>query len=354
MAETKDSWQQDKDLDAVVLNVIGWSKTELTASAVAVLASWALIATMGLNYGIDFKGGAVYHYRFEKTVTEEQIRTLLEKSALAPELGEITVTKVLEQIKNEPAEAAPGQPAAPATTEVAAVPAAAPAQASFEGNEFLIKAEVSAEGTEHEDIEPKLGALFATTGRYEKFQRESIGPTVGKELRTKALWAIVISIVGMLLYISMRFEYAPAVASVLALVHDTSIVLGIFALFQREVTISILAAILTIIGYSINDSIVVLDRVRENNRLKARLPFDVRANLAINQTLMRTINTSLTTELAVIALLFFGGPVVFDFALAMTIGIVVGTYSSDCLVCPLYVQWYYWAHPGAQRGIEAA
>ena len=163
--------------------------------------------------------------------------------------------------------------------------------------------------------------------------------------------ALIISILGILLYVSIRFEFVHAIAAVCALLHDSIIVMGIFAILQKEVNIGIMAALLTIIGYSLNDSIVILDRIRENTRLKGRLPYDQRVNLSLNQSLTRTINTSVTTLLAVASLLFLGGAVIHDFALAMTIGVFVGTYSSIFIVSPILVSWYYKDHEKAPRAM---
>jgi len=218
---------------------------------------------------------------------------------------------------------------------------------------LIIHTEASQEVIEAEDVEPKLEALFrsGSLGGFNKYKREFVGPTVGASLRSKSIIALVIAILGILLYISLRFEFVYAVAAVCALLHDSVIVMGIFAILQKEVNIGIMAALLTIIGYSLNDSIVILDRIRENSRLKGRLPYDQRVNLSLNQSLTRTINTSVTTLLAVVSLLLLGGIVIHDFALAMTIGVLVGTYSSIFVVSPIIIHWYYKEHEKASRGM---
>ncbi len=328
MADKKDI----KGKENIRFDFIGSMNQGFTISGIAMLVALACLIGVGLNYGIDFKGGSIFHYRFEKEISEEKVRTLLKDSALKKELGEVVVQRVIGEVDLN------------LTGGDAKVE-------KKSGSEFIIHTEASREVTESEDIEPKIEALFKSgdLGKFEKLQRQFIGPTVGAQLQSKALWALIIAIMGIMLYISVRFEFAHAVAAVVALCHDSLFVLGLFAILQKEVNIGIMAALLTIIGYSLNDSIVVLDRIRENSRLKARLPYDFRVNLSINQSLSRTINTSVTTLLAVLALLILGGVVIRDFALAMTIGVLIGTYSSIFIVSPILVVWYYRAHPNAPR-----
>jgi preprotein translocase subunit SecF len=336
MADNKGE-KTSKDNEAGRFNIVAKMTQGFGISAVVIVACVVCLAIIGLNWGIDFKGGSIFHYRFEGEVTEAQVRTCLANSPLKADLGEVVVQRVLGQVDLgiDMADEADRAPEAEG------------------GSEFIIHTEVSEEVTESEDIEPKLEALLGTLGSFKKMRREFIGPTVGRHLQVKALWALVIAILGILCYISLRFEFTHAVAAVVALVHDSVIVLGVFCLLQKEVNIGIMAALLTIIGYSLNDSIVVLDRIRENNRLKARMPFDIRVNLSINQSLSRTVNTSVTTMLAVIALLVLGGVVIRDFALAMTIGVLVGTYSSIFIVSPILVLWHYRSHPNAPRSLTA-
>lgn len=321
-------------------NFIGSMKTGYLVSGIAILLSIGCLIAMGLNYGIDFKGGSIFHYRFAKDVGEGALRDVINKSALKNDFGEVVVQRVLQQTDLGLLDKDLEKPEADTVT----------------GSEFIIHTEASKEVIEAEDVEPKLEALFtsADLGEFEKYKREFIGPTVGESLRGKAMIALIIAILGILLYISLRFEFFHAVAAVCALLHDSVIVMGIFAFFQKEVNIGIMAALLTIIGYSLNDSIVILDRIRENSRLKGRLPYDQRVNLSLNQSLTRTINTSVTTLLAVVSLLILGGVVIHDFALAMTIGVLVGTYSSIFVVSPILVSWYYKEHEKAQRAMSEA
>lgn len=169
--------------------------------------------------------------------------------------------------------------------------------------------------------------------------RETVGPQAGKELRRKAILATVWALIGMLVYIAFRFKVAYGVAGVLTLVHDVLVTLSIYSFTNREINLPIIAAILTLVGYSINDTIVIFDRVRENLRVMRKLPLEEIMNLSISQTLGRTILTAGTTFLAVLFLFLFGGKVINDFAFALLIGIVIGTYSSIYQSCPIVLYW---------------
>jgi preprotein translocase subunit SecF len=177
-------------------------------------------------------------------------------------------------------------------------------------------------------------------GRTVEIRRtESVGPRIGAELKNRAWAAIVISLFGILAYISWRFEFRFAVGAIVALVHDVTITLGIFSLLGKEISITVMAAFLTIVGYSLNDTIVVFDRIRENFGLRRRETFETMIDISINETLSRTINTSVTTLIVILFLLFMGGEVIHDFAFALTIGIIVGTYSSIFVASPILIEW---------------
>ncbi len=171
-------------------------------------------------------------------------------------------------------------------------------------------------------------------------REEMVGPFISKQLREKAFVVVVLGLLIILGYVSLRFTFRFAVGAVIALIHDVLITLGLFSLFNKEITIPIIAAFLTIIGYSINDSIVVSDRIRENIKLlRKKHKFPEIVNISINETLSRTIITSLTTLLVLLSLYFIGGSVIHDFAFAMIIGVVVGTYSSIYIMSPIVVEW---------------
>jgi len=170
-------------------------------------------------------------------------------------------------------------------------------------------------------------------------RRETVGPQVGHELRRKATQATIWALIGMLIYIGIRFKFAYGVAAILTLAHDVLITMGLFSLTNREINLPVIAAILTIVGYSLNDTIVIFDRVRDNIKILRKLDFESILDTSINQTLSRTVITSGTTFLTVAALFFFGGEVINDFAFTMMIGVIIGTYSSIYQSCSILLFW---------------
>lgn len=183
-----------------------------------------------------------------------------------------------------------------------------------------------------------LGKGFPDSG-FEIRRTESVGPKIGEELKNRAWVAIVISLFGILAYISWRFEFKFAIGAIIALIHDVLITLGIFSLVNKEISIAIIAAFLTIVGYSLNDTIVVFDRIRENYNLRRRQSYEAMINISINESLSRTVITSLTTLIVVLFLFFMGGEVIHDFAFALMVGIIVGTYSSIFVASPILIEW---------------
>jgi preprotein translocase subunit SecF len=170
-----------------------------------------------------------------------------------------------------------------------------------------------------------------------------VGPKVGAELRKKAVLATLYALAGMLAYIAFRFEWIYGLGAVIACFHDTIITIGLFSLFNKDITMTVIAALLTLVGYSMNDTIVIFDRIRENLKMSRREPLEAVMNRAVNQTLSRTVMTSGLTFLTVIALFLFGGPVLNGFSFALVCGILVGTYSSVFLASPIVLFWHGWA-----------
>lgn len=168
---------------------------------------------------------------------------------------------------------------------------------------------------------------------------ETVGPKIGQELQNRAWAAIIISLFGILVYISWRFEFRFAIGAIIALIHDILITLGLFSITGKELSLVVIAAFLTIVGYSLNDTIVVFDRIRENFSLRRRASYDSMVNTSINESLSRTIITSLTTLVVVLFLFFAGGEVIHDFAFALLVGVVVGTYSSIFVASPILIEW---------------
>jgi preprotein translocase subunit SecF len=171
---------------------------------------------------------------------------------------------------------------------------------------------------------------------------EVVGPQVGADLRHRAIWATLAALGGMLVYIAFRFEWIYGVAAVVACFHDTIITIGFFSLFNKEITMTVIAALLTLVGYSMNDTIVIFDRIRENLKLSRREPLEQVINRSVNQTLSRTVMTSGLTFLTVMALFLFGGDVLHGFSFALVVGILIGTYSSVFVASPIVLFWHNW------------
>jgi preprotein translocase subunit SecF len=197
---------------------------------------------------------------------------------------------------------------------------------------------LGAEAKAAEALKEKLAAGFPARS-IEMRRTETVGPRIGEELKNRAWAAIVISMFGILIYITWRFEFKFAIGAIIALIHDVVITVGIFSILDKEISIAIIAALLTIVGYSLNDTIVVFDRIRENFSLRRRESYDAMINISINESLSRTVITSLTTLIVVLCLLFLGGEVIHDFAFALMLGIVVGTYSSIYVASPVLIEW---------------
>ena len=168
---------------------------------------------------------------------------------------------------------------------------------------------------------------------------ETVGPAVGEDLRRAAIKALIFAMIGMCLYISFRFEFRFAVTAIIALIHDVLVSLGMIALTGREISLPVIAALLTIVGYSINDTIVLFDRIREDRKFMRKAGQEEIINTSINQTLSRTVLTSLTTLVVVLALFIFGGTVINDFSFVLLVGVIVGTYSSIFIASPLLIDW---------------
>jgi preprotein translocase SecF subunit len=195
---------------------------------------------------------------------------------------------------------------------------------------------------------------YFTEGSFAVISADVVGAVVGKDLRNRAIYVTLAALAGMLVYIAFRFEWIYGVAAVLAVFHDIMITLGIFALFQWEISLTVIAALLTLVGYSMNDTIVIFDRIRENVRLRRRDSLAQIANDSINQTLSRTVITAGLTFTSVVAIVLFGGEVLRGFALALTIGIIIGTYSSIAVASPMMLWWEYITSGKGGRGKPAS
>jgi len=274
--------------------------------AVIVIGIGSIVAHKGLNYGIDFAGGTLVQLKFKDVADIGKIRSSLK----GIDLGE----SVIQQY---------GSP-----------------------HEVMIRVEKSSESMKNlsDLIKEGLAREFGKDAFIVE-RVEVVGPQVGHDLRKKALFALLYAMIGVLIYITFRFEFRFAVGAIVALVHDVMITVGVFSLLNKEFTLPIIAAILTIVGYSLNDTIVVFDRIRERFAMKRKEAYEETINRSINETLSRTLLTSLTTLFVVVILLVLGGEVIHDFAFALTVGVAVGTYSSIFIASPVLVLFQRFAKP---------
>ena len=267
----------------------------LVFAIISILSLWL----KGLNFGIDFKGGLLVEVKLEKNIELDSLRNNIKSL----DYGDFT----LQRLDNS-------------------------------NDNFLIKIELSSSIKENQELliaklKEKIEKNFE--GKVDYRRIEYVGPTVSNELIMTGIIAIIIAIFSMLIYIWFRFELPFAIGAVLALIHDTILTIGMFSITSLEFNLSTVAAILLIIGYSMNDTVVVYDRVRENLKKFKKLDTFSLLNKSINETLSRTINTTATTILALLALFIFGGNIIKDFSLAMIWGIVIGTYSSILIATPI-------------------
>ena len=287
--------------DETHFDFMGKIKSAITFSSVLILVGLISIAISGgLKYGIDFAGGTLVQLQFKNPPDIEVIRDGLKTIGLGD--------SAIQEFGSK--------------------------------KDILIRVEKSEEKLE------AVGAMVrrSLSGEFNieeiTLERvEMVGPKVGRDLREKALLSILYAIIGIVIYISWRFELQYAIAAIIALIHDVLVTMGAFSIFDKEFTLVIVAAFLTIIGYSLNDTIVVFDRIRENLRRKGKFSTIDIINASINQTLSRTLLTSGTTLLVVVALFFLGGEIIHDFSFALLVGIFIGTYSSIFIASVFLVYW---------------
>ncbi len=265
-------------------------------SGVLVVASVVLSMTVGMNFGIDFRGGTTIRTESTQAVVVGAYRDALSKL----DLGDVSISEVFDP--------------------------------TFAENQHVsmirIQAQEGAEAADSAMIETVRGALQSVVSDIKFVSVESVGPKVSGELIQTAFLAVLLAIAAVLFYIWLRFEWQFALGAVVALIHDVVLTIGVFSALQIKFDLAIIAALLTIVGYSLNDTVVVFDRVRENLRKYKKLVLAEVLNLSINETLSRTMMTSVTTLIALVSLLVLGGDVIRGFVFAMTWGIIVGTYSS--------------------------
>jgi preprotein translocase subunit SecF len=284
---------------------LGKRRLFLAISASLILLGAISLLTRGqFRYGVDFKGGSMVYVRFLEPTSIDAIRQVLRDNG-AP-------NSQIQELRGQGLE-----------------------------NNFLIEFEGEADVTDasrgREIIDNALKAGFA--GKYEVLKAESVGPKVGADLRRQAIFATLYALGGILIYIAFRFEWIYGAAAVFAVFHDALVTLGFFSLTDREINLTVIAALLTLVGYSVNDTIVIFDRVRENMKVRRRDDLESVLNEAINQTFGRTILTAIATFVAVLALFLFGGEIINNFAFTLVIGVIVGAYSTVCETGPLSSEW---------------
>ncbi|MGI6606020.1 MAG: protein translocase subunit SecF [Peptococcia bacterium] len=274
------------------MDFIGKRKIWYALSLILLAVSIGSIIVQGLNFGIDFRGGTLLHLQFEnKNITVEQLREGLKE-----------VNLETSQIQES-------------------------------DDSFVIKT------SELDQAEQKnvLSTIEGKLGAFTVLRSEQVGPVIGKELRTAGLLALLVAWILQIIYISFRFEFRFGLAAVLALLHDVIITTGFFSIMQYEVDVTFIAAILTIIGYSINDTIVIFDRIRENLKYKQKVELADLTNKSIRQSIVRSLSTSVAVLFVLVALIVLGGETTKYFSLAMLVGVLAGTYSSIFIASPL---WY--------------
>ncbi|MCH8313465.1 MAG: protein translocase subunit SecF [Nitrospinae bacterium] len=283
------------------IDFMGNIRAAMIFSGILILAGLASVGIQGgLKFGIDFSGGTLVQLQFKTAPDIDDIRDGLKSIGF----GESTI----QEFGSE--------------------------------NDILIRVQRSEEKLEEvgHQVKESLGGKFNLEDISVE-RVEMVGPKVGRDLREKAMLSILYAIIGIVAYISWRFEFQYAIAAIIALIHDVLVTMGAFSIADKEFTLVIVAAFLTIIGYSLNDTIVIFDRIRENLRRRGKTPFVELINLSINQTLSRTILTSGTTLLVVLALFFFGGAIIHDFSFALLVGIIIGTYSSIFIASVFLIYW---------------
>jgi len=382
---------------------MGKAKYFFALSAILLLAGWFSIWQKGgMNYGIDFKGGTNVDVRFAKAPDVDQLRKSLSTQGLGgAEIQAISDNTITGQSSNEVLifveqrnaddqdldaskarvitalnatysitdSSKPDFNLAPLSSLVTTLTQKDPLNLGATAGDRY--AQVAKKILDYRDknanglvgnlsdisqvagVTPAVVSILKdsfSVGPFTIRNTEIVGPKVGAELRSQAMWVTLLALGGMLLYIAFRFEWVFGAAAVLAVFHDVLITLGFFSLLHYEISLTVIAALLTLVGYSMNDTIVIFDRIRENRRLLRKEEFADLVNKSINQTLSRTILTSGLTFLTVLVLFLMGGQVLRAFSFALVVGIVVGTYSSFGIAAPLIVFWHRWRDKSEAAG----
>ena len=280
------------------VNYVGMFKVAGLISLILVIASFVMFFTKGLNYGVDFRGGVEIQVKFNEKVELGELREMMK-------VGQVPLSQ-LQSIGDD------------------------------NSNEFLLKLE-SDKGDLNavsNQVNSVLSGKYGE-GKFEILKNDIVGPKAGAELRTSAFKALMWAILAIMIYLALRFDYKFAPGAIAALIHDVTIIIGAFILTQKEFSLQIVAALLAIIGYSVNDTVVIYDRVREIETMHPHLSMVETINRALNETMSRTIITSLTVLGVSVVMLVWGGSVIHDFFFAMTIGVILGVYSTIFIAIPM-------------------
>ncbi len=283
---------------------VGFRKYTYIFSALVTLVSLFWIFFIGMNYGIDFTGGTSVELKFEKPISIAEVRSAMGRTGFSD-------------------------------TEIKQIGAR-------EANSYLIRVGLKEEGVQVADVVQAQFQKEYPDNKYEILAVTQIGPKIGGELRRGAIMSVLVALFLLLIYIGWRFDGKFAVGAVIATFHDVLFVLGILCFLGVEMSLTVLAALLTIVGYSINDTIVVYDRIRENLKIHRRDDLRTVMNLSMNQTLSRTLLTGLSTLVVLVILFFMGGEVIHDFSFTLFIGTVIGTYSSVYVASAIVLDWNTW------------
>ena len=289
------------------IDFIGKRKLAFILSTVLVAIGLVAVVMLGMgrgNLGIEFIGGTLVEGYFAQPVETGQLRTALEEGGF----GDAEIQRL---------------------------------EGRAEGNTFLIriKADPQEGAQKAQDIIAVIQAKFPGN-TFTMDSVHEVGPAVGQTLQSQARWAVLVSLLGILVYITLRFDFRFGVAATVATFHDVLVVLGIFYLMHKEITLLVISALLTLAGYSLTDTVVVYDRIRENlKKFHKKADFVPAVNRSINEVLSRTIMTSVTVMIVVVVLYIAGGPVLRDFSLSLILGVIIGTYSSVFVASPIYIEW---------------
>lgn len=271
-----------------VYNFMKYSRILVATTIVLALLSVVLVFTKGFNYGVDFVGGTVVQIKYDQKAPIDKIREDLAKDKM------FAGTIITE----------------------------------FGSSEEIVMRFATVSDSVGEDVGDRIRAVLKETGNFEIRKVDIVGPKIGSELRTKGMISAILAVIGILIYVAVRFEWKFAVASIITLVHDITITLGAIILFNIEFSLDVLAAILTLIGYSLNDTIIIFDRIREELEKTKTMNFSEIINICVSKTLSRTTITSLLVFFVVLTLYIFGGEIIHGFSFTMLLGVIIGTYSS--------------------------